>query len=415
MREVAATNQKLQSLYNRLNVINLIRTKRLTSRIELSKETGLKTSTISNIINSFINDGLILEKEIGESPLGRKPKLIELNNLAFYAIGVEIGVTHINVGLMDIWGNLATKIEVPVNEEHDKSEIMNIVIGSIKDILSEAKEKCQQVKGIGVGVMGLVEPESGILHFSLHHNWKNIPIKSILKEEFKLPVIVDNDARAMALGEHWFGAGRGVKNLVLINISDGIGSGIIINGKPYYGASGIAGEIGHTSIDYNGPKCGCGNYGCLETFVSGSVIAARARKAIERGAQTIITRLVNGKLEKITDEVVYQAAKKEDEFSLKLLKSIGEYLGVGIVNIINIFNPEVILVGGRMIQISKIIFESAKKVAMERILEMTGKSVKIIPFLLGGNAGTIGAATLITRDIFYPDREKISLYWPSLV
>lgn len=323
MDQASATSQKSQSLYNRLNVINLIRTKKLTSRIELSKETGLKTSTISNIINDLINDGLVVEKGIGDSSLGRKPKLIELNRLAFYVIGVEIDVTHISVGLMDVWGNLVTKIETPVDEEHDKSEIMNVVISSVKDILSEARDKSQGVKGIGVGVMGLVEPKSGVLHFSLHHNWKDLPIKSILEEEFKLPVIVDNDSRAMVLGEYWFGAGRGVKNLVLINVSDGIGSGMIINGKLYYGVGGIAGEIGHASISYNGPKCGCGNYGCLETFVSGLAIVTRARKAIEEGTQTIIMKLAKGKLEKITGEVVCQAAKKGDEFSLKLLESAG--------------------------------------------------------------------------------------------
>ncbi len=415
MEERIATNQKLQSLYNRLNIINLIRMKGLTSRIELSKETKLKTSTISNIINGLINDGLVVEKGIGESSLGRKPRLIELNRSIFYVIGVEIGVTHISVGLMDVWGNLVAKIETPVNEEHHKSEIMSIVIRSTKSILSEAEEKRQEVKGIGVGIMGLVEPKLGILHFSLHHNWKELPVRSILEEELKLPVIVDNDARAMALGEHWFGAGRRVENLVLINVSDGVGSGIIINGKLYYGVSGIAGEIGHTSIDYNGPKCGCGNYGCLETFVSSLAITTGARKAIEEGVHTVITRLIDGKLEKITDEVVCQAAKKGDELGLKLLKNAGEYLGVGIANVVNIFNPEIILVGGRMIQTSKIIFEWAKRVAMERVLEMTGKPVEIIPFLLGKDVGTIGAATLITKDIFYPSEGRISLYWPSLV
>jgi glucokinase-like ROK family protein len=415
MGQAPATSQKSQSLYNRLNVINLVRTKKLTSRIELSRETKLKTSTISNIINDFVNDGLVVEKGIGESSLGRKPKLIELNRLAFYAIGVEIGVMHISVGLMDVWGNLAGKIETSVNEKHGKSEIMNIVICSIKEVLSEAEEKCQRVKGIGVGVMGLVEPESGILRFSLHHNWKDLPIKSILEEELNFPVVVDNDARAMVLGEYWFGAGRGVKNLVLINVCEGIGSGMIINGNLYYGASGIAGEIGHTSIDYNGPKCGCGNYGCLETFVSDSAITTRARRAIEEGVQTVITRLIDGKLEKITDEVVCQAAKKGDGLSLKLLKNAGEYLGVGIANVVNIFDPEIILIGGRMIQTSRIIFEWAKRVAMERVLEIRGKSVAIIPFLLGKDVGTIGAATLITKDIFYPNEERISLYWPSLV
>lgn len=409
-----ATNQKLQSLYNRLSVINLIRLKKLTSRIELSKETGLKTSTISNIINSLLEKGLVVEKGIGESSLGRKPKLIKLNHLVFYLIGVEIDITHITAGLMDVWGNLAIKIETPLNEGQNESEVMSIVIHSIRDLLKRAEEKHQEVRGIGIGVMGLVDPESGVLHFSLHHNWKNLPIKSMLEEEFNLPVIVDNDSRAMALGEHWFGAGQGVKDLVLINVSDGIGSGIIINGKLYYGTGGIAGEIGHTSIDYDGPKCGCGNYGCLETFVSGLAIAKKARKIIQEGRRTIIPRLVNNKLEKITGEIVCEAAKEGDKLSLDLLKNAGEYLGVGIANIVNSFNPEVILIGGRMIQESKIIFDSAKKVALKRVLDVTGKSVKIIPFLLGRDAGTIGAATLIARDIFYPSKERLSLYWPAL-
>jgi len=408
-------SQKLQSIYNRLNIINLIRTKEASSRIELSKKTGLKTSTISNIVNSLVSEGLVIEKGTGESPLGRKPRLIKLNPSVFCVIGVEIEVTHITVGLMNVSGNLLAKIETPIDENHDTSKIMSIVISSIGKILRKAREKSLEIKGIGIGVMGIVEPESGVLRFSLHHHWRNLPIKSVVEEKFKIPVVVDNDSRAMTLGEYWFGAGQGVKNLVLINISDGIGSGVIIDGKLYYGTDGIAGEIGHASIDYKGSRCGCGNFGCLETFVSGLAITKRAKEAIKEGTKTIITELVGEQLEKITGEIVCEAAEKGDELGLKILRSAGEYLGVGIINVVNSFNPEMVIIGGRIIQKSKIIFELAKKVATERVLPITTNPVKIIPFFLGVNAGVMGAATLVAKDIFYPTKGKLPLYWPNLV
>jgi glucokinase-like ROK family protein len=406
-----AVSQKLQSIHNRLNIINLIRTEEVSSRIELSKKTGLKTSTVSNIINSLIREGLVIEKGVGESFLGRKPKLIELNPLVFSVIGVEIDVTHIAVGLMNVRGNLLTRIETPIDDDHDTSKIMSIVISSIEKMLLRAQEKSLKIRGIGIGVMGVVEPESGILRFSLHHHWRNLPIKSVVEEKFKLPVVVDNDSRAMALGEYWFGAGQGARNLVLINISDGVGSGVIIDGKLYYGVDGIAGEIGHASIDYRGARCGCGNFGCLETFISGLAITKRVKKAIKEGTKTIITSLVDGQREKITGEVVCEAAEKGDELSLKILRNAGKYLGVGIINVVNSFNPEMVIIGGRIIQKSEIIFELAKKVTTERILPITTNPVKIIPFLLGVNAGVIGAATLVAKDIFYPTEEKLPLYW----
>lgn len=230
--------------------------------------------------------------------------------------------------------------------------------------------------------------------------WRDTPLREILKKEFHIPVFVDNNVNAMVLAESEFGEGQGVKNFVFINVGMGIGAGIVINGELFHGESNCTGEIGHTTVDYNGPKCSCGNKGCLEVMVSGPIIAKRAIKAIKEGEKSLISELVNYDLNQISAEIVATAANQGDKLGNKILKESGEYLGTGVANIINLFNPELVIVGGGVAQAGDLIFEPLKKAVQKRAFSVSAEVAKIIPVSLGKDCTVIGAAALVLKEIF---------------
>ncbi|MBA7553974.1 N-acetylglucosamine repressor [subsurface metagenome] len=237
--------------------------------------------------------------------------------------------------------------------------------------------------------------------------WRDTPLREILKKEFHIPVFVDNNVNAMALAEFEFGEGQGVKNFVFINVGMGIGAGIVINEELFHGESNCTGEIGHTTVDYNGPKCSCGNNGCLEVMASGPATAKRAIKAIKEGEKSLISELVNYELNQISAEIVATAANQGDKLGRSIMEETGEYLGTGVANIINLFNPELVIVGGGVAQAGDLIFEPLKKAVQKRAFSVSAEVAKIIPVSLGKDCTVIGAAALVLKEIF----KKYQINW----
>lgn len=228
--------------------------------------------------------------------------------------------------------------------------------------------------------------------------WHDIPLKDLMQREFNLPVHLENDATVAALGEHRFGGGVGIDNLIYICVGTGIGGGIMIDGQLYHGASGSAGEIGHMTIDINGPRCNCGNSGCWETLASGAALAREAVKQIEAGAQTSILNFADGELEKVSARRVFLAAQDGDRLANELISRTGYYLGVGLVNIVNIFNPQLILIGGGLSRMGQLLLEPATKVVRERAYELPARAVRIELARLGADAEALGAAALVLES-----------------
>ncbi|GAI39707.1 unnamed protein product, partial [marine sediment metagenome] len=216
-----------------------------------------------------------------------------------------------------------------------------------------------------------------------------------VEQRFGIPTYLGNDATLAALGEWRFGLKKGIANLIYITVSTGIGGGIIAGGKLYTGACGVAGEIGHMTIDVNGPKCNCGNIGCWETLASGTALAREAVKQITEGAKTSIIELVNGDISKIDAKVVDLAAKQGDELAKELISRLGYYLGIGLVNLVNIFNPELILVGGGVAKTGDLLLQPAIKVVKERAFSTPANAVEIKPAILGDDSGILGAVAFV--------------------
>jgi len=392
-------NLRLVQKINRSLVLNLIKNKGPVSRADISKITKLTRSTVSNIVEYLIKKDLIKEIGLTSSGVGRKAILLELNSKAYYSIGVDLGTLHTTVAITDLLGRVETRIEYPTDCQQDKDRIIEKLIVAIHNIINNFGIKWKKIAGIGVAAPGLID-KKGTMLITPNFGWKDTPLGDMLKKEFHIPVFVDNNVNAMALAEFEFGKGQGVKNFVFINVGMGIGAGVVINGELFHGKSNCTGEIGHTTVDYNGPKCSCGNNGCLEVMASGPAIAKRAIKSIKEGEKSLISELVNYDLNQISAEIVATAANQGDKLGRSIMEETGEYLGTGVANIINLFNPELVIMGGGVARAGDLIFEPLKKAVQKRAFSVSAEAAKIMPVSLGKDCTVIGAAALVLKEMF---------------
>jgi glucokinase len=249
-----------------------------------------------------------------------------------------------------------------------------------------------EILGVGVGAPGPLDTKRGIVLLTPNLGWVNLPLRQIIHDRLGLPAALDNDANCAVLGEWWVGAARGARTAIGITIGTGIGGGLILDGKLFHGASDVAGEIGHTTIDTEGRRCKCGNYGCLEAYASGPNIALRAVEEIEAGAVSRLPSLVGGDLTKITAQTVYQAAADGDDLALEVVNDTAKFLGVGIGNLLNVFNPEVVVVCGGVTLAGDHLFVPLRREAARRAFKPAVTACRIVPGELAGTAGVYGAA-----------------------
>ncbi|WP_347862288.1 ROK family protein [Salimicrobium sp. PL1-032A] len=247
---------------------------------------------------------------------------------------------------------------------------------------------------------GIVDPVSGMSLYAPAFHLRNIPIKETLEETFQLMVKVENDARAMTLGEYWFGHGNDTDDVVGINVGNGIGAGIMVKGKMFHGYHNLAGELGHMTIDLSGPKCTCGNYGCLQALSAGPAIAERARKELKMGKTSKLQELTGGDLERIDGALVYEAALAGDELSIELLRQTGRYLGIGLTNLIHTINPARMIIGGGVSKSGTFLLEGIEETIRTRALTEKAKETSIVLSKLGDHASAIGACVLVLEEFF---------------
>ncbi len=372
------------------------------SRIDLANKTGLNPSTISRAIKTLENLNLVTELSIGESQGGRRPVLLGLDNTKYHIVGVDIGATKITTVIVDLKGEIKTEYQHKIKSMKDG--IIDLSIKDVNKCISKVlidfykNTNTKKIIGIGVGLHGMVDKDKGISIFAPNFGWRNVEIADLIENKFDLNTVVDNDVRAMALGEYWFGAAQNIHNFITLNIGYGIGSGIMIDGRLYRGSHSMAGEVGHTTVDEDGPYCNCGNYGCLEVLASGPAIAKEARKLIKRGRKSIISELVNNNLNKIDGETVFEAAEKDDLLSQQVFQTAGSYLGIGIANMVNIIDPELLILGGGVSNAEEYLIDNLKGVLKHKVL---GELPDIKTAKLSEYAGAVGASVLIMEKIYH--------------
>ncbi len=308
-------------------------------------------------------------------------------------IGIDVGGTNVKIALVSDKGKIIYSNSIPTRAEMGYEYTINSMKDAVRDLLKETKMKASDIEGMGFGFPGQIDCKKGVVRLAPNiPGWVNVPIASIMEKEFGIPTRVDNDVRTATLGELNYGAGVGCENLVCITVGTGIGSGLVVNGKLVRGANNAAGEIGHIKLNMQGgPLCGCGDRGCLEAYASGPSIVAMAEEYIRGGKSTKYRELANPD---ITPYIVAVAAKEGDPVARQIFRIMGEYIGMGLTSVVNLLNPEKIIIGGGVADAGDILLDPIRETIAKRAMTIQ-REVEVVPAQLGNTAGVIGASLLI--------------------
>lgn len=312
-----------------------------------------------------------------------------------FVLGIDIGGTNLVVGSVAEDGSrLVATASEPTDAEAGATDVLDRLVNLAERAIEATRRESPgaEILGVGVGAPGPLDTRRGIVLLTPNLGWVDMPLRQIIHDRLGLPAALDNDANCAVLGEWWVGAARGARDAIGITIGTGIGGGLILGGRLYHGASDVAGEIGHTTIDTEGRRCKCGNYGCLEAYASGPNIAIRAIEELEAGAKSRLPDYVGGALRRITAQTVYLAAQEGDELALEVVNDTAKFLGVGIGNLLNVFNPEVVVVCGGVTAAGDHLFIPLQREVARRAFKPAVAACRIVPGELAGTAGVYGAA-----------------------
>ncbi|UOF69629.1 ROK family protein [Bacillus velezensis] len=347
------------------------------SRAKLSEMTGLNKSTVSSQVNTLMKENLVFEIGQGQSSGGRRPVMLVFNKKAGYSVGIDVGVDYVNGILTDLEGTIV--LDQHHHLECSSPEITkDILIEMIHHFIANMPQSPYGLIGIGICVPGLIDKNQKIV-FAPNSNWRDIDLKSFVQKKFNVPVFIENEANAGAYGEKVFGAAKNHDNMIYASIGTGIGIGVIINNDLYRGVGGFSGEMGHMTIDFNGPKCSCGNRGCWELYAS--------EKALLTSLQTIE--------KKVSTQDIIDLAHLNDIETLHALQNFGFYLGIGLTNILNTFNPQAIILRNSIIESHPMVLHSIKSEVSSRVYSHLDNSYELLPSILGKNAPALGMSSIV--------------------
>jgi predicted NBD/HSP70 family sugar kinase len=377
---------------NLSEVLQLIWRQRQISRADIARQKGLSRSTVSLIVDELLELGLVQEVGVGESRGGRRPIVVEFEDDAAVILGVDLGATHAAVTLTNLRGAVLAW-------EHRKHPVRDDPPGALA-LVNALAERCLEswggsrslLLGAGMAVPSPVDPERpDQLNEVLAPSWKGVAVGQPLRRRFKVPVLVDNDANLGALAERWWGAGRDVDNFAYVKLATGIGAGFFIDGRIYRGASGIAGEIGHISIDPNGERCGCGLRGCLVTVVGAQALLRRARELLQEKPHSVLAGRDFG----IT--ILEDAALGGDALALQVVREAAGNLGVAVAGLLNLLNPTLVVMGGGLARLGDVLLEPLRRTVRTHTLATSVEVSRIVSSELGARAIAVGAATLLLQ------------------
>jgi glucokinase-like ROK family protein len=370
------------------------------SRAALAELTKLNKATVSSLVRELIDYQIVRESGIESAGTGRPGVLLELNPGAGCIVSAEIGVDFISV----IRTNFAVETKWQHREEthHDMGQpaMLDRAIALMQEAVESGRRTCGSVFGLALGVPGLVDQASGTLLFAPNLGWKNVPLGSMLREAFAVPVFVNNEANMAALGEHYFGAARGYEDVLYISVGVGLGGGIVRDGRLVNGRLGFAGEFGHMTMDPDGEPCNCGNRGCWETQVSQAALFRMIRRAVESGERTtILSDVTDGSLEHLTVAIVVNAARAGDEVALMALHQVGCSLGIGIASLVNALNPERVVFGGILSVAGEFLLPAVEEELQRRALYWPGQTTEVVLAQHGLDACVLGGVATVYQAV----------------
>ncbi len=322
-----------------------------------------------------------------------------------WIVGVDLGGTNVGVGVVPIQGGEPLALRsLPTEPGRGAKHVVDRIIGMVEEaigtVIAAEGGTREDFAGVGIGSPGPLDRATGTVIDTPNLGWRSFPLRDLIVNGVHLPATLDNDAICATYGEWWLGAGRGTKTLVGVTLGTGIGGGIVLDGESFHGASDSAGEVGHMTINATGRKCNCGNDGCLEAYASGPAIALRAVEGIQAGAQSMLPDLVGGKLEAITAATVYEAVLLGDSYADEVMRETAKFLGAGVASIINVLNPEMVVIAGGVTQAGDHLFVPLRAEVRRRAFRSAERACRIVSAQLAGTAGVIGAAGVFKRERF---------------
>lgn len=389
-------DRKLMREINNMNVLQRIRANGPISRPELAEQTGLGLSTMSNIVTELLERKLVREVGEGDSSGGRRPNLLDINDSARHIFGVKIGPNHVWVALFDL---RVRQMDTRVLESlpyTSYEELFACIAETIEDLRTKHRVSKANILGIGVSTSGLVDSTTGDCVYSPILHWENVPVGKMLGELSRMPVIVENDANAFAYGILRQEMNTEIANLICITTGPGVGGGIIVERRLYRGSHGGAGEIGHMTINHHGPKCSCGRSGCLEVLASDQFLLAKAQELVDTGQSATLVAMKD----KLTPNALLMAAQLGDVKVREIFIELGENLGHGLVNLINIFNPDKIVIGGEGIVAAEFFMDKVHETVQEYAFPHLADRLEIVSDDGGEDVWLQGVAALLADAFF---------------
>jgi glucokinase-like ROK family protein len=359
------------------------------TRAELSRVMGLTRAAVSMTINDLVASGLVRDADSLQAG-ARKPIMLEINPAMGYVVGIDMGATHVTLILSDFSGRELKVLDAPIHIADGPKVCLAQLDLHLNALLEGNGLRLSQIAAIGIGVPGPVVEEAGMVSGPpIMPGWDGFPIRNHLQQQWNCRIILGNDADFGALGEWAFGVARNERNVAYIKVGTGIGCGLLINGQIYSGLTGSAGEIGHITIDENGPVCQCGNRGCLEAMAGGRAIALRAIDSIRKGQRTLLTEIQP--VDQIKSQDVISAARRGDLFAQHLMMEAGSHLGTAVAGLVNLFNPGMVVIGGGLAQVGDLLLEPIRQSVQLRSLQVASRAVRITVALLGRRSTGMGA------------------------
>ena len=390
---------RLMKRLNRSAILELLREQGPISRAKIARLLHLSPATVTRIVNELMEENLVLEIGTDNSTGGRRPTLLEFNYAANAIIGIDMGGTHIVGALADLGGNILQKASLSSSSGDGQNDGLEQLTRVIQQLLSNPRLDDQELRGIGIGAPSITLHREGIVVWAASLGWKDLPLKSILEDRFQVPVFVENDVNLAALGESWYGTGKGVHNLVCVSIGTGIGAGIVIGGKLYRGYSEAAGEVGYLVPDSSYLGKHYEHFGCIETLSAGAGIVRRALVALEGDGDTMLGELAGADLKALTAEKVFEAARRGDPLAQEVVDETVDHISIIVANVAAILNPELIVLGGGIARSADLLIEPIRQ-RVEGV-------VPVMPLIkaseLGENAAVMGAIALVlhsTDDVY---------------
>ncbi|MFP5114695.1 ROK family protein [Bacillaceae bacterium C204] len=392
-------------IYNQKLILKLTQDFGPISKAELSKITQLTIPSVTDILSELEFFGIV--QNIGHTSIkrGRFPALYQLNSKAMNFIGITIGSTSIKAAIINLESEIMDFQTVPLPANPIPENVLNEVVYLVNKL---RKTDCT-IYGIGLGMHGIVDFIKGISIYPPHLNWDCFPIGEKLSQKVNLPVLVDNDCNTLLLAERWFGEGKDTNAFITINVDYGIGAGVMIQDHLFHGVNFGGGQIGHTIVTEDGPKCSCGNYGCLEAVASEPALLTSILKKIKKGFPTKLTEITNNP-DTLTIEHIYEAVELGDELAIHELQTAGRYIGIGISTMVNLFNPQKVILTGGILNAKDIVLQPLKDAVYKHSLKTNTEKLSLVPSKLGKHAEVIGAATLCINEVFNGEQSIENLF-----